>query len=319
MTKPGTLARLAARSWFRTQRPPHAFVVAGRRLVYVLRSSAASAEDPPFRSFERALGEDALSGGRGGIPIAGPSFTAAVGTLLRQAGGKVTAASLVVPDEWVRVVTVDVEKPDQSPKEVDEILLWKLGKLFGEPAPPLRVAWQTAGPSAEGTRVLGLGAPEEAAASWEAAFQAHGVRIGSVETASLAVAQLCPRLLGGDGFLVWAGEETASTVFFRGGELRFLRTKLTSDPDDALQEIRLAASFVDADAPAGGDQKPSVVLEGACAAGPEGSVVVERLRAFRAENGARDVIPVTAQAVGQEAKAADPAVLVGLGAISGEG
>jgi hypothetical protein len=309
-------------------RPPHAFALTRDRLVYVRRDpkmKKGALGSPEIETFSRPLPAGAFTETPDGTPLAGPLLARALGAILEEAGKRPSVASLAVPDDFVHILAVDVEDPEKSPKETDEILTWKLAKSFGEPAPPLRISWQTAGSGASGTRVLAVAAPEEAAASWEAPFASLGIRIGAVETASLAIASLARKSISGSGFLVWADGDAATTIFLKDGGVRFIRTKKTPDPDEALQEIRLAASFVAADLAKPGGEPPALDIDGACAAGPPGTPVVERLRAFRAESGGRDPAPLSRAALVTEPSSAaarrqpeDPSVLVALGAMAGE-
>jgi hypothetical protein len=309
---------------FRSSRPPHAFVLTRDRLVYVRRDP----KEPQVlggsgvATFSRPLPAGAFTETDWGSPVAGPLLARALGAMLEEAGRRPSVASLAVPDDFVHVLVIDVEDPEKAPKETDEILSWKLAKTYGEPAPPLRIAWQTAGPGSAGARVIAVAAPEEAVASWEAPFASLGIRIGAVETASFAVSYLGRKSVSGNGFLVWADGSAATTIFLRDGAVRFVRTKSTADPDEALQEIRLAASFVASDAARPGTEAPALDIDGACAAGPAGSPVVERFRAFRAESGGRDPSPLSRAALAPDTspkrKDEDPAVLVALGAMAGE-
>lgn len=292
---------------FRLKRPQHAFVLTESRLVYVSRrdpstGKPSTAENAVVKTASRPLPEGTFRRGKGNAPVADGALQNAIVALVREGGGKVHAASLVVPDHFVEVLSVDVDDPDKSPKEASEILSWKFAKVFGEPLPPLRLAWQTAGPGTDGVRVLAVATPEEAATSWEAPFAAAGVRIGSLETASLAVSALGQAAVSGNGFVVWAEGRSTTALFFENGSLRFMRTRPTADPEDALQEIRLAASFVSKNGP--------IDVEGACAAGPFSSPVVERFRAFRAEAGGREPVAIGGKA------GDDPAVAVALGAMA---
>lgn len=316
-------------SLLRTKRPPHAFVLSRTRLVYVgpqdLRKAAPGAP-AAVRMLARSLPPETFSEGPGGALVAGPALAGALARLLAEAATKIGAASLVVADDFVRILTVDVEEPEKHPKEVDEILVWKYGRIFGEPTPLLRLSWQVAGAGAAGTRLVAIGAPEEAVASWEAPFEKAGIRIGSLETASLAISSLGVRAVGGDGLVLWADGDAATTLFFSKGQLRFVRTRTGLDADDALQEIRLAASFVGAE---GGTSSPEATASGApglggpCAAGPEGSPVIEAFRAFRASEGAPVPAALTLSALLPGTSLAPPdasgdsAVLVALGAMAG--
>lgn len=332
------LSRFLPSQLFRTVRPSHAFVLTRNRLVYVGQRQGKKAAGPaaaqaPVFMVSRPLPEGALKPGPRGIPVAGRELDPVVARLAADIGTKITATSLCIPDDFVRVISVDVEAPEKNPKEVNEILRWKFAKMFGETPPPLRIAWQTAGPGTEGgSRVLSIATLEETAASLEDSFQKAGIRVGALESAAIAVSNLGRRTLPqGRGFVVWADGDAATTVFFREGRLRFLRTKATSDPDEALQEIRLAASFV-----AQGDKEeiidqPLDVIE-PCAAGPLGSPIITRFREFRAEQGGRDPQPITKSALfpatpllsgaattdSTLAGVEDPALLVALGAMVSE-
>lgn len=204
---------------------------------------------------------------------------------------KTPAASLVVPDNFIRVLVVDVEDAEQHAREVEEILTWKFGRTFGEPVPPLRLSWRPAGPGAgaPATRVLALAVPEEAAASWEAPFERAGIRIGAIETETLAVSSLGAVALAGDGLVVWSRGETSSAAHFEKGNLRFLRVRRTEEAEAALAELRATASFVSGDG--AGDEIPAARIP--CAAGPVGAPAVAALIAFREEAGGAPVLPLS--------------------------
>jgi len=315
--------------WLRTKRPAHAFVLSAARLTYVgpePPSRNAKGTPAALRVLSRPLPGDALAEGPAGIPVAGPSLAGAAARLLAEAAVKMPAAALVVPDAFVHVLVVDVEEPERHAKEVEEILTWKFGRTFGEPVPPLRLSWQAAGSGANGTRVVALAVPEEAAASWEAPFEKAGIRIGAVEIESLAVSSLGVRSLNGDGLVVWAHGTTATVAYFERGSLRFLRVRAASDAFTALQEIGMTASYVAPPALASGDaasesaEPPLARIP--CAAGPSGEPLVDAFLAFRAENGGTPVAPLTLEALLPGTRVASgradgPDVLAALGAMSG--
>jgi hypothetical protein len=284
--------------WLRTKRPAHAFVLGRTRLTYVgpeKPGRSVSGTPPAVRAVAATLPEDAFADAAAGAPVAGAAFTGAVSRLIAEAGVKLPAASLVVPDEFVRVLVVEVEEPERRGREIEEILSWKFGRTFGEPVPPLRLSWRPAGPGASGTRVLALAVPEEAAVSWEAPFEKAGVRIGAVEIESLAVSSLGAAAVAGEGFVVWARGTTATVAHFEKGSLRFLRVRSTADALAALQELRLTASYV---APPASPETPpddgdSPLARIPCAAGPADSPVVEALTAFRAEHGGPPPMPLS--------------------------
>ena len=302
--------------------PRHAFVLTRDRIVSVsmekpLRGSQAPLAGVTVRS--AVLPAGAFREGPGGVGIAGPGLAEALGQVLARNGkNDPAAASLAIPDAFVRTVAVDVEPGgDRNPREVEEVLRWKLGRTFGEEAPPLRISWQAAGPAPDGgLRVLGIGTVEEAAASWEAVFAARGIRIGLLVPEVLAVAPLARKALGGTGLFVWSGGGTLSTASFEGGDLRLLRSKPEdADPSDSVQEIRLFASFA-----AGAGNEGSGAEGVAVVAGPESSPVAERLAEYRRDSGGSEPIALRGlvAARGLAAGLGDPAVLAGVGLITGE-
>lgn len=313
--------------------PPHAFVLTRDRLVYVALGDAARASQPSLGGVKvrsAALPPGAFREGPGEVGIAGPGFFGALGQVLeRDAKSGVSTASLSVPDAFVRVVAVDVEPgSERNAREVEEVLQWKLDRTFGDGAPALRISWQAAGPApGSGTRILGIGTPEEAAASWEGAFAARGIRIGMIAPEVLAVAPLAKRALGGKGLFVWAHGGTVSTAFFGDGELRFLRSK-PEDPDldEAVQEIRLSASFVAAAGAVAGAAPGATAGAGADADGAGAAVVggsspvVTRFGEFRKESGASEPIALrdVLAARGLASGLGDPAVLAGIGLMTEE-
>ena len=308
--------------WLSTKRPSHAFVLSRARLTYVGPESpgrAASGTPPAVRSVSSPLPPDAFAEGPAGAPVAGASWAGAVARLLAEAAVRTPAASLVVPDDFIRVLVVDVDDAERHAKEVEEILTWKFGRTFGEPAPPLRLSWRPAGAGAAGTRVLALAAPEEAAASWEAPFERAGIRIGAVETETLAVSSLGVLALGGDGLVVWSRGETSTAAHFEKGNLRFLRVRRAESGEAALAEFRATASFVAGDG--AGDEIPAARIP--CAAGPAGAPAVSALVAFREEAGGVPVIPLSlatllpgTRVASGRAEAAE--LLAALGAMAGK-
>ena len=309
-------------AFWRSRRPPHAFVLTRDRLVFVgpadgTRRSALSA--PTFRVLSRPLPPDAFTPGPDGSPIAGTALSGALQRLLTEAGSKVPAASLVVPDGWVKLFVIDAVQPESHTREVDDMLRWKFGRAFGEPVPELRLSWLPAGAGADGTRILALAVTEQAASSWETPFEKAGIRIGALETAAFAVSSLGARAAG-DGFLVWTDGDTATTLVYAGPQLRFARTRPYVEASEAVQDVRLAVTFGTPDRPA---EAPPADIAGSCAAGPQDSGVLEALREFRAAAGASEPEPLSLSrlapgaTVTPDAAAQDPATLAGLGALAG--
>lgn len=309
----------ALRRGWRFQRPPHAFVLTEDRLVHVALAregrAAGGAGAVAVRSCPLPPGT--FRPGSGEAPVAGPGLAQAVGSLL-PAKGRPAAASLAVPDAFVKAAPVDVEPGvEKSPKELAEVLRWKVGRLYGEPVPALRVSWCPAGEApGGGPRFLVLASPEETIASCEAAFAAHGIRIGALEPAALALSALAAPAISGTGLVVHADGRDVATVFLERGAVRFLRTRTSAgDPDGALQEVRLAASFV----AGGGLEGPGPDLSGEAVVVPEDSPVAERFREFRRVNGGKEPVSLASllRARGVPVRPGETAPLVGLGLLEG--
>jgi len=304
--------RLLGRLW-RFRRPPHAFVLTEERLVHVALSREGGA--PSVRAC--ALPPGAFRPAPSGVPVAGDSLSQAVGSLL-PVKGRIAAASLAVPDGFVKAAPVDVEPGvEKSPKELAEVLRWKVGRLYGEPVPALRIGWCAAGEApGGGPRFLVLASPEETLASLEAAFSAHGIRIGALEPATLALSAFAAPALGGSGLVVYSDGRDVSTLVLEKGAVRFLRTRTSAaEPEEALQEVRLAASFA-AGSPVEGPG-PEVVSEAVVV--PEGSPLAGLLRDLRLENGGRELVSLEPllRSRGIAARAGDTAPIVGLGLLEG--
>jgi hypothetical protein len=310
-------------TFWRSSRPPHAFVLSRERLVYVgpadgVRLSARSAA-PAFRVLSRSLPPETFVPGTDGSPLAGPALSGALQRLLAEAGAKVPAASLVVPDGWVKLLVIEAVQPEGHAREVDAMLRWKFGRAFGEPAGELRLSWQPAGAGADGTRILAAAAAEEAASSWEAPFEKAGIRIGALETAAFAVSTLGARNIG-DGYLVWTDDDTATTLVYAGSQLRFARTRPYADASEAVQDMRHAVTFGMPDRPS---EAPPADVTARCAAGPQESRVLDALRGFRAAAGAPEPELLTLSRLAPTATltppaaAQDPAALAALGALAG--
>ena len=314
-------ARRALRRTWGFHRPPHAFVLTENRLVHVSLPREARGVRPVGGASisSRDLPPGTFRAGPAGLPVAGPGLGQALSSLL-PAKDRLTAASLAVPDGFVKAATVDLEPGTlKRPRELAEMLRWKVSRLYGEPAPELRITWCEAGTAPDGgTRLLVLASPEETIASLEAAFLAHGIRIGALEPAALAMSAIASLALAGTGLVVFTDGPNVSTVFLEKGAVRFLRTRETAaDPDQALQEIRLAAAFV------GGASADGSGLEmtGEVVVVPESAPASIRFREFLLENGGKEPVSLlpTLRSLGFPQWGEDTAPLVGVGLLQGVG
>ena len=170
--------------------PPHVFSLDAESLRYgqFLRDR----QGYRVRGYRTAsLPRDAFHSGLLGGPLRDPAgFERLAGELVRSAPGGVKAASLVIPDAWLRVAFAESGDLPKAADQRDEVLRWKLRRLVPFRVDELRVsaAEVTPLPRQEEPRRLLLGfAIEQLLAQLEAAFAAHGVRLGYISNTSLSL------------------------------------------------------------------------------------------------------------------------------------
>ena len=174
-----------------------------------------------------SLPRDAFHAGLLGGPLRDPAgFESLAGELVRGAhGGRasgVKAASLVIPDAWLRVAFAESGDVPRAADQRDEVLRWKLRRLVPFRVDELRVsaAEVTPLPRQEEPRRLLLGfGIEQLLAQLEAAFAANGVRLGYISNTSLSLlAALNGRRREEIVALTLVEEHGYTLVFARGGE-----------------------------------------------------------------------------------------------------
>lgn len=201
--------------------PPHVFSLDAEHLRYaqILRDR----QGYRVRGYRAAtLPRDAFHSGLLGGPLRDPAgFEKLAGDVVHAAGG-VKAASLVIPDAWLRVAFAESGDLPRAADQRDEVLRWKLRRLVPFRVDELRVssAEVTPLPRQEEPRRLLLGfAIEHLLAQLEAAFAAHGVRLGYVSNTSLSLlAALDNRRREEIVALTLVEEHGYTLVFARGGE-----------------------------------------------------------------------------------------------------
>ena len=103
------------------------------------------------------------------------------------AGGRLTRASVLFPDAWAKVLSVELEAPITADKAGTDMLLWKLKKLLPQTTGELALLHH-AMPSLDGeNRVLVVATPRQTIDAIERAFEEAGVRIGYLAPSSVAL------------------------------------------------------------------------------------------------------------------------------------
>ena len=185
-----------------------------------------------------------------GSPLAGPALAGALQRLLAEVGVKIPAASLVVPDGWVKLLVIDVEEPERHAREVEEMLALEVRPRVrrARAGAPALVAARGAGRRRERASSRSR-RPEPAASSWETPFEKAGIRIGALETGRVRGLLARRAAPSGEAFLVWADDDTATTLVFADGAAA-LRAHAASFADRS-RRCRTSASRSRSDFPSG--------------------------------------------------------------------
>lgn len=279
--------------------PPHAFRVDARSIAYAgfrregeVYSVAETAELPlPPETFHEGL--------LGGPPREPERFREAVAELVNGLGHPPREASLVLPDDWLRVAFTDLATAPTT-ADRDEVLRWKLKRLVPFRVDELRLTGKSVASlpqqsEEEPHRVLLGFAVEALLDQVEEAFAAAGVRLGRITSNSLALISALARRLDDGGLtavaLVDAGGYTL--IFTRDGEPLLHRYKsfAASLPEGfregfVARDLSLTRNFLEEQVPG-----ESVVRALVAAPAAERGAWVERLS---------QVFDAPAEAIGRE-------------------
>lgn len=245
-SRPGPLARLLG--FGRVAVPPDVFAL--EEAASGVRLSCARFERAPsglaFQFLDSLpIPEAALARGPLGASLRdGAAFAEILATLLQRAGKGLKAATLLVPDAWLRTVACESGPLPAAAAARDEVLRWKLRRLVPYRVEDLRLGVVRAAAVArqqEPWRLLLGFAGESVLAGFEAAFAAEGVHIGCVSTPSLALAAGLRAAHAGPGIEVevTAGEEDYAVCLVREGEIALHRYRSWSAqvPAEAREEL----------------------------------------------------------------------------------
>lgn len=249
--------------------PPHVFALDERRVAY--GRFVASGGGHELRELRRVeLPPDAFAPGPlGGVPHDAEGFRALVAQLLRGLSAPVAQASLVLPDAWLRLAFVEIGELPRAADAREEVVRWKVKRLVPFRVEDLRLSWTHVAPLPQQTeprRLLVAFGLEAVLAALEEAFAAHGVWIGRITSASLALLPAVERTLGAAplGALAVVHDGGYTLLFTRAGEPLFYRFKGAEGPlrDGAVpRDLRLTRAFVS-------EQLPGAALDRIVLAAP---------------------------------------------------
>ena len=227
--------------------PPHAFCLMAEGMTY----ASVRRQSPPGIAFSQHFPypPNTLGAGSSGTPLFSAGAVApAVEAARRFAGGKLSRASVVFPDSWVRILPVEFDTLPSSPEAAREIVVWKLKKLLPGITADLGVVFTEMTPAGDQKRLLVAAAPTDTLRSIESAFGEKGVRVGALAPASLALFEgLAPVLsakAGGDYALIHRSSGSFVFIVARGQTPIFFRQRpAEAEKEDHEQELRLSLSY----------------------------------------------------------------------------
>lgn len=249
--------------------PPHSFALDAERLSYArFEKSGGGFAVTAFRSV--VLPPELFHVGLlGGSLRELRQFQELLAGFIAQLPSPPRAASLVLPDAWLRVAFAESEGLPVSGKGREDVLRFKLKRLVPFRVEELRVQAAEIEPlerQAESGRVLLGFALEHLLSQLEDAFSGHGIRLGQITNASLAVLGALEPAPNGDlTAAAVVSPDGYSLLFARHGIPAVARYKpmveeLAPDARAAMirRDLKLTRTFVDEQVP--GAQFDSVLL-----------------------------------------------------------
>jgi hypothetical protein len=232
--------------------PPHVVAVREQGLVYARVERRPDGSLQVLRHLETTAPAGFPDGPLGGAPRDPEALADAVRDLLGRAGGRIEAATLVLPDRWLRLVFSEFTELPSADAAREHALRFKLHQLVPFRTEELRVraVEVTPLPGQEEPRRMAIAfALDSLLAPLESAFEREGVRIGVVTNESLALAAA----LSADGLalLLLADEHSYTVLVTRDGEVLLFRQKELGAPSllDAsgavTRELRLTRTFLE--------------------------------------------------------------------------
>lgn len=230
--------------------PPHVFAVAESELSYL-----GLAEEGEFACRESArleLGDECFqSGPLGGRLRDAEGFAGKLDELLAGLDARPREASLVIPDNWLRLTFVELDEWPRRRDEQLEILRFKLGRIVPFRVEELRIASQRLASLSGGSDhrfLVGFGI-ESAFAQLEELFGQRGVRIGDISNSSLSLLEALKGGLASAplGALVAVDEDRYSLVVTRHAAPLVYRGKAhgAAEPlEPVARELRLTKSYL---------------------------------------------------------------------------
>ena len=166
---------------------------------------------------------------------------------LKLEAGRITRASVLIPDGWFRMNILELQALPDRPDEADAMVRWSLKRTMPIDPSNLRLAYEILGRTAGRARVLAISAVEKTLASIERVFQAAGIDVILIEPIGLNIwnavsVREAPTTRDRIFFYIREGDFT--TAVFRGSQPLFIRSRNLNSQRTLQQEIKLSASYL---------------------------------------------------------------------------
>jgi hypothetical protein len=233
--------------------PPHVFCLLAEGVTYarVRREDPAGFVEARHFRYPGGAPGPAAPGTASAPLITREAIAEAVKAARALAGGRLSRASVIIPDSWARILPVELDSvPDRSDAG-REMVLWKLRKLLPGHPTDLAVTWEPMPALTDEKRVLVAAVSREAVEAVERAFEETGVKVGYLAPASLALFEGLAKILSenasGDYALLHRSSGALSFFIARGRDPIFFRQRPpeihADDADVHEREARLSLSY----------------------------------------------------------------------------
>ena len=166
---------------------------------------------------------------------------------LRVESGRWDKASILLPDSWFRINTLELQALPEAQHEAEEIVRWSLKRTLPIDPAELRVVFEVLARKPGEVRLLVVSAVEKTLAAIERVFHAAGIEIVLIEPIGLniwnAITVREPQTAR-DRIFFYIREGDFTTAAFRGAQPVFIRSRNLSGERTLQQEIRLSASYL---------------------------------------------------------------------------
>lgn len=236
--------------------PSDVFALDSRELRYASLQRGAQGYTLEGYRWQELPPETFQEGALGGTLRAPGDLQKLLAGFVSRSSAPIKAASLVLPDDWLRLTFSEFTELPRKSAEIEDVLRWKLKRLVPFAIEDLRISATEVSPvpgQAEPRRLmLGFGL-ENQLAQIEASFAAVGIEIGSITNTTLALLSSLEPAVGPEDLaaLVSTDGETYTLSFFRAGEPLIYRFKALTEemPADArqhnvLRDLRVTGSFM---------------------------------------------------------------------------